>query len=107
MKNSRKNYFLYPNRNNLLNIKKNTEFQNIKEIRIPDYYLIESSTKKDEINLKNPKKDSSIISFWHIKGEATVELVTNNYYIHNNINKLYSELKSFIFDEFHSFFQIN
>ena len=102
-KNSRKNYFLYPNRNNLLYINKNSESQHIKEIRIPDFYLIDNSNNKYEDN----KKDSSIISFSHIKGEGIVELITNNYYLHNNINKLYSEFKSFFFDTYHSFFQIN
>ena len=101
-KNSRKNYFLYPNRNNLLYINKNSETKNVKEIRIPDYYLI-----KNNKNNNNNHKDSSIIIFSHIKGEGVVELVTNNYYLHNNEIKLYSELKSFIFDNFHSFFQIN
>ena len=37
-KNSRKNYFLYPNRNNLLYIDKNFESKNVKEIRIPDFF---------------------------------------------------------------------
>ena len=82
-------------------------FADVLSVSEPDFYLIENPTKKEEINLKSPKKDSSIISFSHIKGEAIVELVTNNYYIHNNINKLYSEIKSFIFDQYHSFFQIN
>ena len=99
-KNSRKNYFLYPNRNNLLFINKNSEYKNIKEIRIPNYYLIKN-------NQENHPKNSSIITFSHIKGEGVIELITNNYYLHNNQNKLYTELKTFIFDNSHSFFQIN
>ena len=100
-KNSRKNYFLYPNMNNLLYINKNSETENIKEVKIPDYYLIKDSKDKES------NKDLSIITFSHIKGEGVIELITNNIYIHNNINKLYTELKSFRFDLSHSFFQIN
>ena len=100
-KNSRKNYFLYPNMNNLLHINKNSETENIKEVKIPDYYLIKDSKDKES------NKDLSIITFSHIKGEGVIELITNNIYIHNNINKLYTELKSFRFDLSHSFFQIN
>ena len=100
-KNSRKNYFLYPGINNLLYINKNSETENIKEVKIPDYHLIKSS--KD----KQSTKDLSIITFSHIKGEGVIELITNNIYIHNNINKLYTELKSFRFDLSHSLFQIN
>ena len=98
-KNSRKNYFLYPNRNNLLFINKNSEKENIKEIRIPEYFLIKNAEEKE--------KDFSIITFSHIKGDGVIELITNNNYIHNNIRKLYTELKSFKFDKSHSFFQIN
>ena len=98
-KNSRKNYFLYPNINNLLFINKNSETKNLKEIRIPDYYLIKD--KKEE------SKDFSIITFSHIKGEGVIELTTNNVYFHNTIKKFYSELKSFRFDKSHSFFKIN
>ena len=98
-KNSRKNYFLYPNINNLLFINKNSEEENIKEVRIPDYFIIK--------NKKEEKKDSSIVTFSHINGEGVIELITNNQYLHNNIKKLYTELKSFRFDESHSFFQIN
>ena len=100
-KNSRKNYFLYPNRNNLLYIDKNFESKNVKEIRIPDFFLIRNKHEKDDYN------DSSTIIFNHIKGDGVVELITNNHYLHNNINKLYTELKSFIFNSGHSFFQIN
>ena len=99
-KNSRKNYFLYPNINNLLYINKNSELENIKEIRIPDYYLLKKDTQKNI-------QAQSIIQFSHLKGEGVIELVTNNIYIHNNANKLYTELKSFKFDQSHSFFQIN
>ena len=105
-KNSRKNYFLFPNRNNLLYIDKNFHSKNIKEILIPKYYLIKDKFTNN-YNKEDNSDDSSIIIFSHIKGEGVVELITNNYYIHNNINKLYSELKSFIFDSSHSFFQIN
>jgi hypothetical protein len=100
-KNSRKNYFLYPNMNNLLYINKNSETENIKEVKIPDYYLIKDSKDKES------NKDLSIIAFSLIKEEGVIELITNNIYIHNNINKLYTELKSFRFDLLHSFFQIN
>ena len=100
-KNSRKNYFLYPNINNLLYINKNSETENIKEVRIPDYYLIKNS-KSQEKSIY-----SSIVTFSHIKGEGVIELITNNIYLHNNIKKLYTELKSFRFDKSHSFFQIN
>ena len=93
--------FLYPNMNNLLYINKNSETENIKEVKIPDYYLIKDSKDKES------NKDLSIITFSHIKGEGVIELITNNIYIHNNINKLYTELKSFRFDLSHSFFQIN
>ena len=98
-KNSRRNYFLYPNRNNLLFINKNSETENIKEIRIPDYFLIKNTEEKE--------KDFSIITFSHIKGEGVIELTTNNNYFHDGIKKLYSELKSFRYDQSHSFFQIN
>ena len=104
-KNSRKNYFLYPNINNLLYINKNSETDNIKEIRIPDLYLIYNTNNNNQY--EDNYKDSSIITFSHIKGKGIVDLVTNNYYMHNNIYKLYSELKNFIFDNSHSFFQIN
>ena len=100
-KNSRKNYFLYPNINNLLYINKNSETENIKEVRIPDYYLIKNS-KSQEKSIY-----SSIVTFSHIKGEGVIELITNNIYLHNNIKKVYTELKSFRFDKSHSFFQIN
>lgn len=100
-KNSRKNYFLYPNMINLLYINKNSETENIKEVRIPDYYLMKDTKDKENT------KDLSIITFNHIKGEGVIELTTNNIYIHNNINKLYTELKSFRFDTSHSLFQIN
>ena len=93
--------FLYPNMNNLLYINKNSETENIKEVKIPDYYLIKDSKDKEST------KDLSIITFSHIKGEGVIELITNNIYIHNNVNKLYTELKSFRFDLSHSFFQIN
>ena len=106
-KNSRKNYFLYPNINNLLYINKNSEIDNIKEIRIPDLYLINNINNNNNNQYEEKYKDSSIITFSHIKGKGVVDLVTNNYYLHNNFYKLYSELKSFIFDNYHSFFQIN
>ena len=93
--------FLYPNMNNLLYINKNSETENIKEVKIPDYYLIKDSKDKES------NKDLSIIAFSLIKEEGVIELITNNIYIHNNINKLYTELKSFRFDLLHSFFQIN
>ena len=90
--------FLYPNMNNLLYINKNSETENIKEVKIPDYYLIKDSKDKES------NKDLSIIAFSLIKEEGVIELITNNIYIHNNINKLYTELKSFRFDLLHSFF---
>lgn len=87
--------------NNLLYINKNSETENIKEVKIPDYYLLKDSKDKES------NKDLSIITFSLIKEEGVIELITNNIYIHNNINKLYTELKSFRFDLLHSFFQIN
>ena len=105
-KQSHKNYFLYPNRINLINIQKNEMNQSdnnitIKGIKFPDYILINSYQNK------NKSDYSSIIKFNFIKGEGVVNLITNNLYLNDNIYAEYSELKTFIFDYSHSFFQIN
>ena len=106
-KKSHKNYFLYSNRINLINIEKNDLNKNInntsKEIKFPDYFLINNYQNK------NKNDFSSIIKFSFIKGEGVINLVTNNLYLHKNIHSyaVYPELKTFIFDYSHSFFQIN
>ena len=102
-KQSHKNYFLYPNRINLINIEtNNANVNNItKEIKFPDYYLINNYQNK------NKNDYSSIIKFKYIKGEGVVNLVTQNLYLSNNVYMPYIELKNFIFDYSHSFFQIN
>ena len=101
---SHKNYFLYPNRINLINIDKNDNYNNsLKEIKFPEYYLTNT------IQNKNINLDSSLIIFNYIKGEGVVNLVTNNLYL-NDDSKVYieyKEIKTFIIDYSHSFFQIN
>ena len=71
-KQSHKIYFLYPNRINLINIEaNNAKVNNItKEIKFPDYYLINNYQNK------NKNDYSSIIKFKYIKGEGVVNLVT-------------------------------
>ena len=101
---SHKNYFLYPNRINLINIDKNDNCNNtLKEVKFPEYYLTNSYQNK------NKNLVSSLVKFNYIKGEGVVNLVTNNLYLNNNSNIYieYKELKAFIFDYSHSFFQIN
>ena len=101
-KKSHSYYFLYPGRNNLLFIEKNIE--NIdtsldkkrKIIRLPEYYLLNYQQKKQ----------ASLIKFSLIKGEGVVQIIINNIYTFGNRSKLYSDLKSFVFDKYHSF-QIN
>ena len=102
-KQSHKNYFLYPNRINLINIEtNNAKVNNItKEIKFPDYYLINNYQNK------NKNDYSSIIKFKYIKGEGVVNLVTQNLYLSKNVYMPYIELKNFLFDYSHSFFQIN
>ena len=102
-KQSHKNYFLYPNRINLINIETNNANVNnsSKEIKFPDYYLINNYQNK------NKNDYSSIIKFKYIKGEGVVNLVTQNLYLSKNVYMPYIELKNFIFDYSHSFFQIN
>ena len=106
-KHSHKSYFLYPNRINLIDIEKNsdslTNNNTSKEIKFPDYFLINNYQNK------NKNEYSSIIKFNYIKGEGVVNLVTKNLYLHNDahIYTVYPELKTFLFDYSHSFFQIN
>ena len=111
-KQSHKNYYIYPNRINLINIEKNDNNNNnnndnitstLKEIKFPDYFQVSNYQNKNEENF------SSIIKFSHIKGKGTVNLVTNNLYLSSksNIYIPYKELKPFIIDYYHSFLQIN
>jgi hypothetical protein len=105
-KKSHKNYFLYPNRINLIDIEKNDSSKNIsskKEIKFPNFFLVNNYQNK------NKNEYSSLIKLNLIKGEGIVNLITNNLYLDNKakIYTAYPELKTFVFDYSHSLFQIN